>query len=125
MAYSLPQFNVPMDVWPAGQTPAGGPSAYQVNAQIYLWSRLTSPRNETVATEFVPSVAIRTTFHIQTNEANVVVKCILGAKDITGFWNYYIVKWYNWMHQGFANEYLFLLCDQCDDNGVTPDFRRG
>lgn len=125
MAYTLPQFNTLMDVWPAGQTPAGGPFAYQIDAQFYIHSRMDIDVDELGLPGFVPNILIRTDKTIKDNEANVVNKCILGFKDASGFDCYYIVKWWDWMHYGFTNQYLCLFCWQCDDNGISPDNRRG
>jgi hypothetical protein len=77
------------------------------------------------ATLFVPSQWIRTDNTIVINEAFFVNGCILGAKDSLANWLYYLVYWWDWEHLFFPNEYVMLMVDQVDDNGINPDARRG
>lgn len=126
MAYTLPQFNLTFDVWKPGNTPAGGPADYfGIAAQMYLMSRADADRDEAGNPAYVPAIIIRTDNTIPVLQVGVVNKTIWYYQDSAGFKNYYLVRWYNIVHAGFSNEYWMLVCDQCDDNGITPDSRRG
>jgi hypothetical protein len=37
---------------------------------------------------------------------------------------YYKVLFWDTMHVGFPNAYLYFQCQQCTDAGATPDSRR-
>lgn len=36
----------------------------------------------------------------------------------------YVIRWWEFTHAGFGNEYLTLLVEQCNADGTTPDSDR-
>ena len=124
MAISLPQFNVSFEGWVAGNSPSAGPKDFTVNGQLYLHSRMDIDRDSTFTTKNNPNISIRILDFSPWTAGPPYVTSILQAGLIPGFKGRWIVRFWEIMHKNFPNEYIMLFCDQCDDNGGSPDAGR-
>lgn len=125
MAYNLPNFNIPGDVWFAGNAPILGPPDNTGNFyQLYTYSRADPGISDFAPDLFRPTILVRVPVALYPHLGPPLVGCIFGFTDSQGFVWYYSVKWWNMVHQGFPNEYVECQVAQCDSAGVSPDSGR-
>lgn len=121
MAFSLPNFNLTVDIWlPPNQPVTGGPDQ-TARCQMYLLSRTDIEITPSTVQHFVPPVIFRfqPDFYTQVGPASGL---IFGVQDLVNakVW-YYVARWWDNIHLGFPNQYTIVLCEQCDAAGFTPD----
>lgn len=126
MAVTLPNFNITFDYWNPGNTPSGGARDGTVNGQLYLHSRGDYIQNPAVPTDaFMPNLSIRVPIGFIARPGGPATKtAILGMTDSLGNIWYYYVRWWDFCHSRFPNEYVELLVGQCDNAGTQPDSGR-
>jgi len=70
-----------------------------------------------VPTEWVPPIQLRMPVEAGTAWlAAWIIECPVESN------RYYLLRWKERQHQGFPNEYLLAIVEQCDEDGV-PIFR--
>lgn len=113
MAYTVPQFNVAVDVWYTGHRPAtDGPDAENVPCQFYLYSRFSLDIQPCELELYQPPIFIR----LPTSEsANWQNGQIFECPPESG--RYFRARFKERMHLGFPNEYLVVVCIQCNADG--------
>jgi len=114
MAYTVPQFNLLMDVWFSGHVPSVDlPDAENVPVQFYLYSRGTFDVQPCELELYTPPIWLR----LPTSEtANFVSGQVFECPAESG--RYYRARFKERMHQGFPNEYLIVVVVQCNSAGV-------
>jgi hypothetical protein len=121
MAYTVPTFNLTLPYWVVGHTPAANPADGTSPAQLYVHSRADIDREVPTPFDYLPSLFIR---------VPVIFIATVHPPWVGMFWSYtalrfpsryYVVRWWESCHAGFANEYLNMMVDQCNSAGLTPD----
>ena len=111
--FSVPDFNLELDAWYGTRVPgSGAPDITEIPAQLYITSRgqaeVTAENRRILVLPIY--VRIPLTNILSWRQANVVE---IPAQ--TG--RYYIARWKTHVHEGFPNEYLLIMCEQCDQAG--------
>jgi len=115
MAYTLPVFNVPIDVWDAGHTPAvDDPDFENVNVQFYVYSRVSFDVMPCDLELYQPPIQIRMP---ASTSAIWVSGQIFEAPAESG--RYYKARFKERVHMGFPNEYLVVYVAQCQSDGAA------
>jgi len=114
MAYTLPVFNVPVDVWSSGHTPASdAPDFENVASQPYIYSRVSFDVSQCDLELYLPALQIRQP-----------LGAIVAWRDGQVFevpaesGRYYRARIKEHVHMGFPNEYLVIFVVQCGADGV-------
>lgn len=125
VAFTAPTFNIVVDWWNLGHTPSGDPpDFYDVPAQLYLHSRGDFDQTPGTAKEWVPVIQLRMPSSWVLTTAPPWVGGYVRYKDaLSNNW-YYLIRWWEYCHAGFSNEYVVILLDQCDILGTCPDAGR-
>jgi hypothetical protein len=122
MALFLPKFNVLMDWWFPGNSPAmAPPDIHNVPAQLYFNSRSFADTTPSTPDVWDPATYVR----ISISSVNVLtpplVGGVFGYTDANGsVWYLKVTLWWH-THLGFPNEYASLMVEQCAANGASPD----
>jgi len=115
MSYTVPAFNLTADVWEYPDVPTSAVPVFEdVACQLYIASRGLLDITPGVPTEWVPPIQLR--MPIAAGSAWIaawVIECPVGSN------RYYRLRWKERQHQGFANEYLLAIVEQCDEDGVS------
>jgi len=115
MAVSLPQFNLLMDIWTIGTTPAVDPPAFTgVPVQVYVRSKADIDTYQVNIEEWIPPIYLRHPLGGPKLGRGDIVQVLHLPLD------YYLVVWCQNLHMGFPNEYYQALSKQCDDTGAVP-----
>lgn len=114
MAYTLPQFNVPVDVWSAGHVPDDDPPDFEnVASQPYIYSRVSFDLAQCDLELYFPALQIRQP-----------LGAIVAWRDGQVFevpaesGRYYRARVKEHVHMGFPNEYLVIFVVQCGGDGI-------
>lgn len=123
--YTLPDFNLVMDVWVSPNTPfGGGPADFAaVPCQLYVNNKPFDSIDAATFKDFFPHSFIR----IKREERNIMgplVKSIWQWTDVDSLVWQWTVAWWSQIHPGFPNEYIELCVNQCDTAGNPPDGNR-
>jgi len=114
MAYTTPVFNVPVDVWDAGNVPSDVPPDFEnVTCQFYVYSRVSFDVNPCELELYTPAIQVRmplSTIAIWESSQVYEVPAESGR--------YYRARFKERVHLGFPNEYLVVYVVQCNDAGV-------
>jgi len=114
MAYTLPQFNVNVDVWNAGHVPSEDDPDYEnVTSQFYIYSRIAFDVQPCELELYQPSIQIRMPLAAVVAWTNGQV---FEAPAESG--RYYRARFKERVHLGFANEYLVIQVVQCGSDGI-------
>lgn len=124
MAFSPPLYNVVSRWWRTGNIPFVNPQDGVNTIQLYF-----PPKGIFDATPGSPLLWVPPTYarikpaDLQNMHtiSGTVVGCYIDVTD--SFLNpwYYKVRYWEWAHLQFSNEYAILVLDQCDSTGVIPD----
>lgn len=121
MPFSLPDFNIPVNFWPPGTTPSGGPPSASFDAQLYFLSRATFSNDFSGIFSIWFSLIVRISLVTFAALPPPYVTGIIGYNDALGTtWFLKVCMWTD-CHRGFPNEYIALACQQCDATGAVPD----
>jgi len=118
-----PDLNVTMDWWNHTHTPSSGaPDVSGEPCQLYIATR-PSPAlypDGTSPIYYMQPVIIRvaSTFVVLRALYQSYAGILAPATGIT--W-YYRIRWWEYAHFGFPNEYVQLFCSQCTNHGAEPD----
>ena len=124
MSFTPPVFNVSADFWTPPNDPAtGGPDA-SGNAQLYINSRGLLDLYPGDPDSWIPPIWLRRSFTDQDSVYALGVGYIIEIPGLTTQALYYKVRWWDFVHLGFPNAYAVFLCEQCMDDGTTPDGNR-
>jgi hypothetical protein len=112
--FTVPVFNLLYDGWDAGNTPnASAPIFVAKQCQLYIASKGMMDIEPGELTFWVPPIYARIPIGDLTEWLSL---WILECPQASG--RFYRVRWKEKMHQGFSNEYLVCIVDQCDGDGV-------
>jgi len=111
MSYTLPQFVNDANIWHDDVTPPDPPSLYTV-CQLYVNTRGLLDIDETNMVEWMPPIWLRVPFGTDVRR-NDVVECPAGSD------RWYRVRWVEFIHLAFPNQYTGALCHQLVD-GPPP-----
>jgi len=115
MAYTLPEFNVLIDVWDSGNLPADDPPDFEnVTVQFYVYSRVSFDVQPCNLELYQPPIQIR--LPVSTS-AIWVSSQIYEVPAESG--RYYRARFKERVHLGFPNEYLVVYVVQCQDDGLV------
>lgn len=114
----LPNFNLIADAWYAPNTPAiAGPDLILVACQLYLQSKGMLDIQPGQPHYWVPPIYLRLD---PAGAPYSVLAWIVGIPDpITTLPLYFRVRYKEWMHAGFPNQYPAWIVEQCDADGVA------
>lgn len=104
MAFTLPIFNLVCNLWRPPATTSDPPTS-SPDCQLYYPSRSTLPIEVPSADDFSPAAWIRFPWG-----TDVRVGDILEVAAADGY--FYEVRFVDRMHRGFANQYIFAVCEQ-------------
>jgi len=114
MAYTTPVFNVPVDVWDAGNLPSDVPPDFEnVTCQFYVYSRVSFDVNPCDLELYCPAIQIRMPLSTLTIWESSQVYEVPAESG-----RYYRARFKERVHLGFVNEYLVVYVVQCTDAGV-------
>lgn len=123
MAFSVPVFNVLIDLWFGEHTPfTQDADVFNQSAQFYLNSRGALDVKPGDKSSYTPPIIVRLPTVAIANWTAVTVMEIPGG---TG--RYYRARFKEVMHLGFPNQYLMIVAEQCNEKGqaitrdVVPD----
>lgn len=124
MAYTLPNFVSTLDWWKPGSTPLIAPPNLSTPGQIYEPSRsMFVSWDAFVSYDFVYQ-QIRLPLAFYQGPPMTIFSSIFGWKDSFATEWYYVVRWWDVVHQDFGNAYILTYCLQCDNAGGYPDLNR-
>lgn len=113
--YTLPNFNLTLDLWFAGNTPAGGgPDISGIPGQLYMNSRVPSAMDRIPPSGFLPTIIMR----VPTAWRGYILNGSIlgtGAGGLPTGW--FLVNSSGTMHLGFPNEYDIYVLVPCDNAG--------
>ena len=116
--YTVPQFNVTIDVWQFGHDPASGPAdVVNQSAQLYVNAR--DPMklwHDNVPTEIFPIIVrLPPVLAWTPHTTDIMRRSVVGG-------GLYKFLWIVTMHAGFPNEYIAIYSAQCDNgrNLISP-----
>jgi len=113
MAYTLPVFNVPVDVWSTGNLPASEvPDFENVTSQFYIYSRVSFDINACELELYSPPIQIRMPLAAIVPWTQGQVFEVPAESG-----RYYRARLKERVHMGFVNEYLVIYVVQCNANG--------
>jgi hypothetical protein len=108
MPYSLPNFNLKMNVWHTGLNPAVDPPTATLQGQLYIANKQIPDVEPGVPQHWVPSIFLRigAGTYVPVNLDIWEVPHASGA--------FYLHRWWDRIHKGFPNEYWAILVEQRD-----------
>jgi hypothetical protein len=114
MAYTLPVFNVPVDVWSTGHVPSvDAPDFENVATQPYIYSRVSFDVHQCELELYLPALQLR-----QPLSAIVAWQAGQVFEVPAESGRYYRARIKERVHMGFSNEYLVIFVVQCNADGV-------
>lgn len=113
MAFTPPDFNVLANLWFGTNTPNTGLFDFENQAcQLYVTSRGPFDVDGLLPNNFSPPIYFRMPWASDSNwRETQIVECPAGSL------RYYRVRWKEYMHVGFPNQYLVIILNQCDGDG--------
>jgi len=125
VAYTLPDWNIAADWWQVADLPTTNPptiAAYP--AQMYYATRTGFAEKQVLSVADIRLVEFRVKIGFIVAVTLPIVGSVFQILDAAGNkWNY-LVQYWDYVHFGFPNEYVALLCCQCDTAGTPPDTAR-
>jgi hypothetical protein len=113
MAFTPPVFNLLADIWFCGNTPAeGDPDFENQNCQLYLPSRVTLGFDRTTHDYLISGIQVRLPAEAVVNWQSTNILEIPAESG-----RYFLAQFKEYQHAGFPNQYLLIVCLQCDDTG--------
>lgn len=118
MAFTLPTFNLAVDVWlPPNKPSLGAADITGLPCQLYTDSRILGieqyPAYAGIEV-YVPPIVLRTP------KAGPIQNRRTIVNDGPGSTNYYLVSYIQDTHVGFPNQYTEAIMYQCNANGTVP-----
>lgn len=113
MAYTVPNFNVLVDVWDAGAVPADDDPDYEnVTCQFYVYSRVSFDVQPCELELYTPAIQVRMPVSTAAIWASgQIFECPAESA------RYYRARFKERVHLGFPNEYLVVYVVQCNSEG--------
>lgn len=125
MPYSPPNFNLSFNWWALGTTPATDFPTDLFPGQLYVNSRQSLDVTPSSTFDPCPPIFVRAIPGAITIIAPNAVGTIVGYFNSDAAHDfYYLIRWWEMCHVGFANQYMNILVEQCDAGGLTPDPNR-
>ncbi len=118
MASYLPTFNLTADVWYNPNTPnTTAPDLILVKCQLYLVSRGMLDITPGAPLDWTPPIYLRLD---PAGAPYDILSWIAGIADPVSLRTlYFRVRYKEWMHMGFANQYPSWVVEQCNGNGTA------
>ena len=114
--YTLPTFNLTMDIWRDPRTPASGaPDLSGVPVQMYLESRPQIDIEYDDPGFWVPPIILRSPKLSFTPRSGDLYLIVLHGSSY-----FYLYRWWEYYHAGFPNEYQAVLVIHCDGSRTVP-----
>jgi len=118
MAFTLPDFNLALQVWVPPNAPnLGGPDLTGMSCQLYIHNRHNQDITPTDRDFWVPPIILRIPVGWQPEVGE-----IYGVDGNTN--TYYKHRFGHRIHQGFPNEYWMIVVEMCTPTGATPVFQQ-
>jgi len=115
MAYTVPQFNILVDVWDAGHVPDDdAPDFENVTGQLYVYSRVSFDVQPCDLELYQPALQLRLPLDVLAIWVSSQVYEIPAESG-----RYYRARFKERVHIGFPNEYLVAYVVQCNGAGVA------
>jgi len=114
MAYTLPVFNVPVNVWSDGRTPDDGAADFEnVTTQFYIYSRVSFDVQPCELELYQPPIQVRMPIAavVAWTDGQVFEVPALSAR-------FYRARFKERVHMNFVNEYLVVYVVQCGSDGI-------
>lgn len=121
MPFTPPHFNLLFNFWAPGSLPSGGPALASYYGQLYLYSRSAADSLPGDNLRFPPSLWIRVSTATIVDISPDIVGSYWSFTDTVPVTRYYRVRWWEWAHLHFPNQYGMLNVDQVNAAGVVPD----
>lgn len=114
----LPNFNTLADLWYSPHTPATtAPDLILVPCQLYMVSRGMLDIQPGFPLDWTPPIYLRLD---PASAPYNVLTWIIGLNDTVSVRSlYFRVRFKEWMHFGFPNQYPSWVVEQCDSSGVA------
>lgn len=114
MAYTVPQFNVPVDFWSTGHIPDDDPPDFEnVSCQFYIYSRVSFDVQPCELELYQPPMQLRVP---RSAALAWVAGQVFEVPAESG--RYYRARYKDRVHLGFPNEYLVIFVVQCGSDGI-------
>lgn len=127
MAFSPPLYNATSRWWRTGVVPFGNPQDGVMQIQLYFPTKGLFDATPGSPLVWVPPTYARISpANLQNMKtiSGTVVGCSLDITDSFFRPWYYRVRYWEFSHFGFSNEYASLILDQIDSTGIIPDPNR-
>jgi len=111
---TLPTFNLMGDY-------LGPPSVSDVPFQLYWPSRSLLDIQANARTLWVPPIYVRLGKDFLDYAPTPWVGKLFRYEATDEETYYFKIRWWEYLHVGFPNEYLVWLVEQCNSSGVCPD----
>lgn len=112
--YTVPDFNLKSDLWFGTNTPGSDPpDATNRDCQLYIPSRGLLDITPGVLLEWAPPIYYRMPIADLINWTSLTV-----VEVVPGSQRYFRARFKEIMHEGFPNQYLMVVVEQCDEDGV-------
>lgn len=119
-SYTLPNFNLVMDYWQPGVLPVSGPAFTKITAQLYFHSRADIDIQANSLQNYMPSIYVRAPSAVLGAMVPPLVGGILGI-GIASTNYYWSIRWWEFTHLLFPNQYITFQVQQVNNAGVRPD----
>lgn len=122
MAFTLPVFNLAFNYWAPGVPPTLHVPTAAFTGQLYISSKGMLDITPSDQNLWVPPIYVRLS---SSDFLLFPPACVSGIVQYTDpvlsrdF--FYVIRWWEWTHKGFPNEYVSLIVEQSDAGGLTPD----
>lgn len=114
MAFTLPQFNLPLLVWRSGSSPfVDPPDVEDLTCQLFIRSRMSLDITGGDDSSYSPPIILRIPLGFQPLPGDVYG---VNGNAIT----YYKLRWSHIIHWEFPNAYWHVIVEMCNDRGATP-----
>lgn len=119
-SFVLPNFNLVMDYWQPGMLPVSSPAFTKVAAQLYFHSRADTNIQPSSVQIYMPSIYVRTPSAVLGAMVPPLVGGIFGI-GIASTNYYWLIRWWEFTHLLFPNQYITFQVQQVNNAGVRPD----
>lgn len=124
MPYVPPAFNLSLLWWNTTHIPNVDPADATVDGQLYFNSKPFADIVRADPTQWEPCNTIRIPISFFSAVARPYIQTFFGVPGPGGTLWYYRVRFWDFVHRGFSNEYLLFVVDQCTGAGAIPDSSR-
>jgi len=118
MPFTVPQFNLALEVWRSGHAPLGDPPDVEdLACQLYIHNRHNQDITPGDGEFWVPPIILRIPTGFQPLPGDIYG---VGGNVIV----YYKHRWGHLIHWGFPNEYWCVVVEMTSDTGLAEVFQQ-